>query len=37
MSLKEKIVEATKGLAKSSEGEEAIAKVSKVVYDHFTA
>lgn len=27
----------TKGLAKSSEGEEAIAKVSKIVYDHFTA
>lgn len=27
----------TKGLAKSSEGEEAIAKVSKIAYDHFTA
>ena len=26
----------TKGLAKSSEGEEAIAKVSKIVYDHLT-
>jgi beta-lactamase class A len=26
----------TKGLLKSSEGEEAIAKASKIVYDHFT-